>query len=606
MNFTRLRPLFALSVCLAAVCAAQPVPAYTIAPVIGTGEAGYEGDNAAAASAKLNFPMAITRSATGTLYIADAMNHRIRTVQPDGIIRSVVGTGTSGFSADSVPAASSAISSAYGVAVDSAGNLYFTDTRNNIVRKVTTAGTMTRIAGTGLPGYRGDGEAATDAWIRTPTGIAVDSAGNVYFSDTANNRVRRIGTDGKIGTFAGTGQPSFAGDGDSAVDAALWGPTALALDSAGNLYIADSFNHAIRKVDTFGVITTVAGDGLPGFTGDGGPARSARLNTPRGVGVDASGNVWIADTFNNRIRLVSENGVIRTVAGSGLFGSFAGNIDATSAQLRYPRAALPGPNGTVYVLDSDNHRVLQLTPVPQAPVINSDGVLSLSAFGGFRAAARGSWLEIYGSHLAQGTREWTAADFEDGKAPTSLSGTSVTIGGRPAFVSYVSPGQVNVQVPDALPAGTHDLVVHTPLGASAPRPVTVFDTLPGIFAPVDWQKQGKQYAGALQADGSLAGNAEAPLRPGDTVTLYGIGFGPVAPNLAAGELVRGANSVILPLEVYFGDAPASVAYAGLAPGTLGLYQLNIVVPTVPEGDAPLRFRLNGQDGSQQLFVAVQP
>jgi uncharacterized protein (TIGR03437 family) len=606
MNLMRLRLFFAVPACLAAVCAAQSLPSYTIAPYIGTGQAGYEGDNGAASNAKLNFPMAITRAANGTLYIADTFNHRIRTVQPDGIIRSIVGTGNSGFSGDTATAAASAISSPYGVAVDSAGNLYFSDTRNNIVRRVSSTGTMTRFAGTGAAGYRGDGEPAVNAWIRTPTGVAVDAAGNVYFSDTANNRVRKVLTNGQIGTFAGTGQASYAGDGGLATEAALWGPTALALDSAGNLYIADTFNHCIRKVDTLGVITTVAGDGLPGFSGDGGPATKARLNTPRGVSVDAAGNIWIADTYNNRIRVVTENGVIQTVAGSGFFGNFAGEIPANLAEFRYPRAVLPAENGTLLVLDSDNHRIMRLTPQPQAPMVNGDGVLSLSAFGGFRAAARGGWLEIYGSNLALGTRAWSALDFDNGKAPTSLSGTSVTIGGQPAFVAYVSPGQVNVQVPDSLPAGTHDLVVHTPLGSSAPYRITVHETLPGLFAPPEWREQGRQYVGALQADGSLAGNASHPLRPGDIVTLYGIGFGPVAPNLAAGEPARGANSVVLPLRVYFGDTPAAVAYAGLAPGTLGLYQISVVVPAVPGSDAiPLRLELNGAPASQTLFTAVR-
>ena len=257
------------------------------------------------------------------------------------------------------------------------------------------------------------------------------------------------------------------------------------------------------------------------------------------------------------------------------------------------------------MLDTDNHRIRQLTPIPQTPAINKDGVVSSSAFGGFRTAARGSWLEIYGSNLAQGTREWASSDFIDGKAPTTLRGTSVTIGGRSAFVSYVSPGQVNVQVPDSLPAGQYDVVVQSSLGSSTAYKVAVDDVQPGLFAPSSLQAGGKQYVGVILADGSLASLSSSKVRPGDTVTLYGIGFGSVAPNLAAGEIVRNANSVVLPLQVFFGDTAATVTYAGLAPGTLGLYQINVVVPSVAAGDAiPLSFKLNGASGAQTLYTVV--
>jgi uncharacterized protein (TIGR03437 family) len=516
-----------------------------------------------------------------------------------------VGTGTAGFSGDGAAASGALISSPYGIAVDAAGNLYFSDSRNNMIRKVGANGTITALAGSGVYGFGGDGLNAVDAWMALPTALVLDSAGNVIFSDTQNNRVRKVTPDGKIFGVAGTGQPDSNGDGHAATDAAIYNPEGLAFDSRGNLYIVETFGHKVRKVAPDGTISTFAGTGAPGFRGDGGAASQAQLNYPRGVYVDAAGTVYITDTLNNRVRAVTEDGVIRTIAGTGRFGDAPDNIPATAADLRNPRAIIPNGNGGFYLLDTDNSRIRQLTPVPQPPAINKGGIVSSSAFGGFSKAARGSWLEIYGANLAQGRREWTASDFVGGKAPTTLSGTSVTVGGQPAYVSYVSPGQVNVQVPDTLPAGDHDVVVHNPMGSSVAYKVTVEDVLPGLFAPPSLATGGRQYAGVVLPDGSLATAGSRRARPGDTVTLYGIGFGSVAPDPGAGEIVRSANSVVMPLQFFFGDIPANVTYAGLAPGALGLYQINVVVPALPTNDAvPLAFKLNGAAGQQMLYTAV--
>jgi uncharacterized protein (TIGR03437 family) len=589
----------------ASLAFAQAPTAFTINTIIGTGTAGATGDGAAAKDATINFATAMARGTNGTLYIADTFNNRIRSVQSDGVIRTVVGTGTRGFSGDGAAATAALISPPYGVAVDAAGNVYFSDSLNNIVRKVSATGTITKLAGSGVQGFGGDGGNAVDALLNLPTSVAVDAAGNVYVSDTQNHRVRKITTDGKIATVLGTGQPNFSGDGEVGTLATIYHPEGLSLDSAGNLFVADTFNHRIRKMSNTGIVTTVAGNGTTAFRGDGGQAKSASLYYPRGVFVDASGQILIADTFNNRIRMVTENGVIRTIAGNGRFSAVGDGGPATFAEFRFPRAVLGNGAGGYLVLDTDNQRIRQLNPVVQSPAVNRQGIVSSSAFGAFEQGARGAWLEIYGSNLStDGAREWSSSDFVDGKAPTSLNGTSVTLGDQRAFVSYVSPGQVNVQVPDSLPAGEYDVVVQTNFGASAPTKVTVRDVQPGLFAPTSLRREGRQYAGVILPDGALV-SAEKAARPGETVTLYGTGFGSVAPQLAVGEIVRSANAVVLPFEVYFGDKPATVTYAGLAPGTLGLYQFNVVVPQVEAGDAvPLRFSLNGQAGTQMLFTTI--
>lgn len=583
---------------------AQLLPSYTVTTVAGNGTAGYAGDNGAATSSILNFPLAMARSNSGTLYISDNFNLRIRSVQSDGIIRTVVGTGTRGFTGDGGAATSALINSPYGIAVDGAGNLYFTDSLNHTVRKVSASGTITLIAGTGRQGFAGDGEDALVSNLNLPTGIAVDSAGNVLFSDSQNNRIRKIGTDGKISTFAGSGNAASTGDGGPVNNASFYNPQGLAFDSAGNLYIADMVNHRIRKVDTSGTVTTIAGSGVQGFAGDNGAATSAQLSYPRGVYVDASGTVFIADTNNNRIRAVTEDGVIHTVAGNGVNGDGPDNVPAETSALRYPRAIVSNGAGGFYILDSDNHRVRLLTPNVAAPLIRSNGIISSSEYGGFPTVGRGSWIEVHGAGLAQGTRSWDPSDFVNGVAPTSLSGTSVTIGGRPTFVSYISPQQVNVQVPDDVLAGTYPVVVNSPLGASSPYLLTIVESQPGLYAPPSMNTNGIQYAGVMMQDGKVVSTDHLP-KPGETVTLFGIGFGNVAPYEGTGQVVRRTNSVVTPVQAYYGDKPATITYAGMAAGQVGIYQFNIVVPTIPGGDQiPLRFEVNGRPVAQSLYTGV--
>jgi hypothetical protein len=236
------------------------------------------------------------------------------------------------------------------VATDAQGNAYFTT--DNYVFKVDQNGVATRIAGSPQPGYSGDGGPATSAQFSSPDGVAVDGTGNLFVVDHGNNRVRKVSPDGIIVTVAGDGTPGFSGDGGPAASAQFLGPKGVAVDQTGNLFIADTGNRRIRKVSPSGIITTVAGSGTPGFSGDGGPAASAQLNAPTGLAVDGAGNLYIADTGNRRIREVSKDGTITTVAGDGDLGSSGDGGPATSAQLYPPNAVAVDGAGNLFIADS--------------------------------------------------------------------------------------------------------------------------------------------------------------------------------------------------------------------------------------------------------------
>lgn len=596
-----------LSILLMAVCFAQ-APKFTISTVAGMGVSGFSGDGGQAAAATLSFPAGIAFDSAGNMFIADSFNNRIRKVDANGAISTVAGTGSFGFSGDSGAATAAAFNRPYGVAFDKAGNMYIADTHNDVVRKVAASGgTISTFAGRSVEGLGGDGGPATGALLDTPTALALDAAGNLYIADTNNNRIRKVGTDGIISTFAGSGGASSIGDGGPATSANLNRPEGIAIDQ-GNVYVADTFSHRVRKISPDGIITTVAGNGSGGKQGDGGPATNASLYYPKGLAVDPlTGNLYIADSLNSRIRVVTPDGNIYTAAGNGGFDYQGDGGPATSAVLRFPWGLAVGADGKVYVADDQNSAIRLLTPVgplvSATPKINAGGVQSAAAFGGFSSVAPGSWIEIHGLHLAAHERDWTPADFDGDRAPTSLDGTAVTIGGQAAFIAYISPDQINAQIPSTVAVGPQELRVITPAGASDPQTITVNEIEPGLLAPESFKLGDKQYAQAFSPDGTAL---ELPARPGDTIVLYGVGFGPVTPDASAGDVVQRFNSLVLPFQVFLGGRLAELSYAGLAPGKVGLYQFNIVVPDTAPGDAvPLTFSLGTSTGQQVLYAAVQ-
>ncbi len=285
--------------------ALTPVPGlaqeFTISTLAGTAE-GFSGDGGPAVQAQFYRPADVAVDGAGAIYIADTSNNRIRRVDPSGTITTIAGARDEGFSGDRGPAVQAQLSLPGGVAVDGAGAVYIADLGNHRIRRVDPSGTITTIAGTGQGGFSGDGGPAVQAQLFFPEGVAVDGAGAIFIADRGNHRIRRVDPSGTITTIAGTGQGGFSEDGGPAVQAQVSRPNGTGVDRVGTVYFADRGNHRIRRVDPSGTITTIAGTGDEGLSGDGGPAVQAWLNAPFGVAVDGTGAIFIADTYNDRIR----------------------------------------------------------------------------------------------------------------------------------------------------------------------------------------------------------------------------------------------------------------------------------------------------------------
>jgi len=330
--------------------------------VAGNGITGYSHDGGPAIDASLGFPFGTAVDSTGNIYIADSSNNLIRKVDILGNITTIAGNGTAGFSGDGGPATAAQLSAPDGVAVDSAGNVYIADYNFSRIRKVDVNGIITTVAGSGAGGrsFSGDGGPAVNAQLALPYSVAVDGAGNFYIADTSNQRIRKVNAAGIISTVAGDGVQGYSGDGGPATAAALNNPINLAVDAAGNLYIGDANNNRIRKVNSSGIISTVAGTGAPGYSGDGGPATAAALNAPTGVAVDAAGDLYFTDLANERIRKIDVNGIITTVAGTGV-GSYNGDAGpSTSAEINLPSAIAIDGSGALFFTDYFNSRIRKI------------------------------------------------------------------------------------------------------------------------------------------------------------------------------------------------------------------------------------------------------
>jgi sugar lactone lactonase YvrE len=336
--------------------------AQIITTVAGNGTNAYTGDGGQATAAELSSPTQLEFDAAGNLYFADEINNVIRKINTAGIISTIAGNGMVGFSGDGGQATNAQLNSPQAITFDAVGNLYIsiTDQYTGRVRKVNTAGIITTVAGGGA-GALGDGGQATAATIN-PFGITFDTSGNLYIADFTNSRIRKVNTAGIISTIAGNGTVGFNGDGGQATAAALRYPFDVVFDAIGNLYISDGYNHRVRKVNSTGIITTIAGNGTAGYSGDGGQATVAKLNVPNGMAFDASGNLYIADWFDNRIRKVNTVGTITTIAGNGTFGYSGDGGQATAAKLYGADAiTLDASMCNLYIADFDNYRIRKVS-----------------------------------------------------------------------------------------------------------------------------------------------------------------------------------------------------------------------------------------------------
>jgi uncharacterized protein (TIGR03437 family) len=581
-----------------ALCRAQG----TWVPVAGTGAATFSGDGGAATSATLSNPLGLAVDNAGGFYITDLGNYRVRKVNAAGIINTVAGKGQPGITGDGGPAVNAQLfsilspgSDLQGIAVDAAGNLYITDSFNHRVRKVDPSGIISLFAGGG--GLTGDGGLATKANLGAPTGVAVDGAGNVYIADSLGSRVRKVDTAGIITTVAGTGMSGVLGDGGPATSADIGVPLAIALDAAGNLYINSYTTGRIRKVNTAGIISTYAGNGTTGHppSGDGGPATGAVLGNANGLAVDGAGNLYFTDSV--RVSGGSSTPAVRKVDTSGVITA----ITIPNGQITSLSDVAVDNAGNIYVITVG--RVFKLAAAaPPPPVVSS--VVNGASFQ--PGVAANSWVTIKGSNLASQTGDWSNA-IVNGKLPATLNGVSVSIGGKPAYIYFTSPGQLNVLAPDLSP-GPVTVTVTTSGGTSSGSTATASQYGPAFFPwPANQPVATRQDFSFAVKPGTFPGATTVAAKPGDVIILWATGFGPTNPAAPAG--------VAVPSDKIYGTATSPtvtingsaviVFGAALAPGSAGVYQIAIQVPnTLADGDYPIQASIGGVQSPTGIILSV--
>jgi uncharacterized protein (TIGR03437 family) len=571
-------------------------------------------------------------------------------------VSTVAGTGTSpGWSGDSGPALSAQFTNPLRVAVDAKGNLYITDYSNHSVRKVTrNDGIVVTIAGNGSLGFSGDGGQGAGSQVSNILDVVVDPSGNVYIADSLNSRVRRVDPSGVITTYAGNGSRGYAGDNGQASTATLYFPAGLALDAAGNLYIADYGNATVRKVNkATGVITTVAGVGYSVFgasPGDGGLATKAFLSLPYSVGLDAAGNIYIGDIGTSSIRRVgAADGKIATyvqnfvaqnfamdasgviyypdyktntvqkilpggtrlwIAGNGTSGFTGDGGPATSAQFNLPYGVAVDANGNVFVADAGNAVIRRLAPVAFSvgAVANAASIQAFSppvsgSGDASNSIAPGEIVVLFGSGI--GPADLVVATPQNGSFPTSLSGTQVMINGRAAPLIYTSAGVVAAIVPYSV-SGLNSAQVSVIYQGktSSVSTLSVAPSAPGIFTA---NASGSGQAAALNQDGTL-NSAANPAPAGSVITLYATGEGQTSPGGVDGQIagLKNLASPLQPVSATIGGLPAVIDYAGAAPTLVaGVLQVNVEVPAgfAPGSSIPVVLQIGGVN-SPTVTIAV--
>ncbi len=574
---------------------------YTINTYAGDGTAGFAGDSGAPTSAEFDLPLGLAL-ASGNIYIADSVNIRLREIS-GGTITTVAGDGTSGFLSTTVTTKTAATSAEFlaptGVALDSIGNIYIADAPNQVVWEVVEgstasglsvpAGTIVQIAGTNTGGYSGDGGLSGLAELDLPTSVAVDSVGNVYIADSGNNVIREISSaTGIITTIVG---------GPATVQQ-LNDPETVLVDSSGNLYISEQDGERISKFSN-GNLTVLAGNGYIGYSGDNGPAIDASLDDPTAIALDSKGYLYICDTNNSLIRKISPDGIITSIAGTTVAGMVTAGFygdggPATGALLNFPRGIVVDASGNVYISDTANNRIRELTPV--TPAIAAGGVGNAASF--TAKFSPGALASVFGANFTGTGLEAGAASLP---IASSLGGVSVLVNGVAAPVLYASTEQINFQLPWETKPGAATVVVSTNGYASAPVNITVETAAPGLFV------QGS-HAAVLNSDFSLNSSGN-PAKVGGTILAYLTGAGAVS-NQPADGAAAGSGSdlstVTAAVTATIGGQTAQVSSTSLAPGFVGLWQANIVVPSgLTQGNFPLTVTVGGQT-SNSGNVSVTP
>jgi uncharacterized protein (TIGR03437 family) len=550
----------------------------TISTIAGDGVYSSSEDGGPAALAELNTPRGVAVDPAGNVYVADTLNYRVRQINPSGVINNFAGNGSAGSSGDGSPATSAELTQPQALTADAAGNIYIVDSVNHRVRVVAPNGVITTIAGNGTPGYSGDGGPAASAQLNAPRGVAVDSSGNLYIADFNNNVVRKV-SNGIITTVAGIGSLGFSGDGGPATSAQMYGPVAVAVDAAGDLYISDLRNYRIRMVTPNGVINTIAGNGTSVATGDGGPAISAQLAAPGSLIADTSGNLFIADSVAV-IREITPDGTIRTVAGNGTLGYSGDGGPSLVAQFNGIAGIAMDKSGNIYVADSGNSAVRMLQPVGFGLVITSVANSASVATG---PIAPGELVVLFGNGLGPAQ---IAVNPLSGSTPASagFDGTRILFNGVPATIVYTWVTQVAAVVPASITGSNVQVVAQYGDQTSAPISVPAAASAPALFTA---NSSGTGQASAVNQDGTLNA-ASNPAKVGSTVSLFATGLGSSS------------------LSVTIGGKTATIVPSGILPAqNSGLTVIEVQIPSgISTGQVPVVVQAGGVSSQSGVTIAV--
>jgi uncharacterized protein (TIGR03437 family) len=522
----------------------------------------WRGDAGPALAARLNRPQSVVGDSKGNLYVADTANHRVRCIRPDGIITTVAGNGEQGFRGDRALATEAFLNSPTYLAVDAFDNIYVSDTGNHRVRVFTPGGVIQTVAGTGLTDFSADGALATLTNLFSPAGLAFDRSGNLYVAERGRHRIRRFPLGGRVSTIAGSSLRGNSGDGQEAVTASLNGPGAIGLDSQGNLYIVDAGNNSIRSVDSStGLIRTLRRD----------------LKGPEGIAVTPGGTLYFTESLRQRVQQLTPSGDLLTIAGITDSNGFNGDAgDATALTLNQPHGIALLADGRLVVADRFNDRIRRLE-APPAVITSNVQTLRVVHAATFAegAIAPGQWLSLLATEIA--TPELA----------------EITLDSMAATISFAGKTQINFQAPYAI-AGRPRVNLELRVGGALVQrlQLDVAGANPGWF-------ESSSMVVAVRPDGRLVSD-QLPARAGDVLTLYATGEG----------LLRESGGLTIPFlttSVEIGGVLAELLYAGAAPGFSGLLQVNLRVPENIRlrGRLPITLQVGTFQSPRSQVLAIQ-